>query len=177
LQAFEKNPRSWAWLHRLTVNIVLMHVRKRKLPEVSLEATLEPIEEGGPRETTAAVIAKDETSAGSNRGDRTGLKSDSRRVRIDAEKVLTQSQGVLKVLEKCANTTCLTVFRRQGDGMLFRVPRAGATSGQTSVGRKLVAMEHFWLCNECAETMTLGIDRQRKVTVIPLSPARNAVAS
>jgi len=37
------------WLHRLTVNIVLMHVRKRRVPEVSLEATLEPIEDGGPQ--------------------------------------------------------------------------------------------------------------------------------
>jgi hypothetical protein len=61
--------------------------------------------------------------------------------------------------------------------MLFRVPRAGATSGRTAVGKKLVAMEHFWLCSECAETMTLGIDRQRKIRVIPLSPVRDAVAS
>jgi RNA polymerase sigma-70 factor (ECF subfamily) len=36
------------WLHRLTVNIVLMHVRKKRLPEVSLDETLEPREEGGP---------------------------------------------------------------------------------------------------------------------------------
>ncbi len=35
------------WLHRLTVNVVLMHVRKRGLPEVSLKETLEPNEEGG----------------------------------------------------------------------------------------------------------------------------------
>jgi hypothetical protein len=121
------------------------------------------------------VIAKGETAAASNSGDRTGLKSYSRRLRIGAEKVLTQFQGVLKVLEKCANTTCLTVFRRQGDGILFRVPRA--TSGQTSGEKKLVAMEHFWLCSECAETMTLRIDLQRKVKVIPLSQVRNAVAS
>jgi RNA polymerase sigma-70 factor (ECF subfamily) len=35
------------WLHRLTVNVVLMHVRKRGLPEVSLEETMEPKEDGG----------------------------------------------------------------------------------------------------------------------------------
>jgi RNA polymerase sigma-70 factor, ECF subfamily len=35
------------WLHRLTVNVVLMHIRKRGLPEVSLDETLEPNEEGG----------------------------------------------------------------------------------------------------------------------------------
>jgi hypothetical protein len=61
--------------------------------------------------------------------------------------------------------------------MLFRVPRAGTTPGQSSARKKLVAMEHFWLCGECAETMTLGIDRQRKVRVILLSSVRNAVAS
>lgn len=37
------------WLHRLTVNIVLMRLRKRVLPEVYIEDTLEPAEDGGPR--------------------------------------------------------------------------------------------------------------------------------
>jgi RNA polymerase sigma-70 factor (ECF subfamily) len=37
------------WLHRLAVNIVLMHLRKKGLPEVSLQEALEPAEEDGPR--------------------------------------------------------------------------------------------------------------------------------
>jgi RNA polymerase sigma-70 factor, ECF subfamily len=37
------------WLHRLTVNVVLMHIRKKRLPEVSLEEVLEPHEEDGPK--------------------------------------------------------------------------------------------------------------------------------
>ena len=37
------------WLHRLTVNIVLMRLRKRVLPEVYIEDTLEPGEDGGPK--------------------------------------------------------------------------------------------------------------------------------
>jgi RNA polymerase sigma-70 factor (ECF subfamily) len=37
------------WLHRLTVNIVLMHWRKKGLMEVSLEETLEPQFEDGPK--------------------------------------------------------------------------------------------------------------------------------
>jgi Sigma-70 region 2 len=36
------------WLHRLSVNVVLMHLRKRGLTVVSLEETLEP-QEGGPK--------------------------------------------------------------------------------------------------------------------------------
>ena len=34
------------WLHRLAVNVVLMHFRKKSLPEVSLEERLEPQHDG-----------------------------------------------------------------------------------------------------------------------------------
>jgi len=37
------------WLHRLTVNVVLMHMRKKGLPVVSLDETLDPNEEDGPK--------------------------------------------------------------------------------------------------------------------------------
>jgi RNA polymerase sigma-70 factor (ECF subfamily) len=42
------------WLHRLAVNVVLMHLRKKGLPEVSLEETLEPQNEDGPRKDVGA---------------------------------------------------------------------------------------------------------------------------
>ena len=37
------------WLHRLAVNVVLMHLRKKGLPVVSLEETMESQQEDGPR--------------------------------------------------------------------------------------------------------------------------------
>jgi RNA polymerase sigma-70 factor, ECF subfamily len=37
------------WLHRLSVNIILMHWRKKGLNEVSLEETLDPQSEDGPK--------------------------------------------------------------------------------------------------------------------------------
>src|SRR5579864_4739174 len=37
------------WLHRLTVNVVLMHLRKKSLPEISLDEALEPTHDDGPR--------------------------------------------------------------------------------------------------------------------------------
>jgi RNA polymerase sigma-70 factor, ECF subfamily len=37
------------WLHRLTANVVLMRLRKRGHPEVSLDEILEPTEEDGPK--------------------------------------------------------------------------------------------------------------------------------
>lgn len=37
------------WLHRLAVNVVLMHLRKKGLPQISLEEALEPAQNDGPR--------------------------------------------------------------------------------------------------------------------------------
>ena len=50
------------WLHRLSVNVVLMHLRKKGLPEVSLEETLEPQQEDGPKRD---VGVRDHVLAGS----------------------------------------------------------------------------------------------------------------
>ena len=44
------------WLHRMTVNVVLMRLRKKSLPVASLEETTEPDEEtGGPRKDLGAL--------------------------------------------------------------------------------------------------------------------------
>ena len=42
------------WLHRLAVNVVLMHLRKKGLPEVSLEEVTEPQQEDGPKKDLGA---------------------------------------------------------------------------------------------------------------------------
>jgi RNA polymerase sigma-70 factor (ECF subfamily) len=43
------------WLHRMTVNVVLMRLRKKTLPAASLEETTEPDDEtGGPRKDIGA---------------------------------------------------------------------------------------------------------------------------
>jgi len=43
------------WLHRMTVNVVLMRLRKKSLPVTSLEETTEPDDEsGGPRKDVGA---------------------------------------------------------------------------------------------------------------------------
>src|SRR6202140_2235855 len=41
------------WLHRLSVNVVLMHLRKKSLPVVSLEETVETEEETAKKELGA----------------------------------------------------------------------------------------------------------------------------
>jgi RNA polymerase sigma-70 factor, ECF subfamily len=50
------------WLHRLSVNVVLMHLRKKGLPEVSLEESMEPQQEDGPRKD---IGTRDNVLAGS----------------------------------------------------------------------------------------------------------------
>ena len=50
------------WLHRLTVNVVLMHLRKKNIPQVSLEETLESQQEGSRRHD---VSTRDNVLAGS----------------------------------------------------------------------------------------------------------------
>ena len=42
------------WLHRLSVNVVLMHLRKKGLPQISLEEALEPTQQDGPRKDLGA---------------------------------------------------------------------------------------------------------------------------
>jgi RNA polymerase sigma-70 factor (ECF subfamily) len=66
IQTFRADSRFSTWLHRLTVNIVLMHFRKRKRSEISLDETLEPndespkpsVEFGGPDLNLNGVIAR-----------------------------------------------------------------------------------------------------------------------
>ena len=50
------------WLHRLSVNVVLMHLRRKSLPETPLEEFTEPTHEDGPRRE---IGARDQNLAGS----------------------------------------------------------------------------------------------------------------
>ncbi|HXE30486.1 MAG TPA: RNA polymerase sigma factor [Terriglobales bacterium] len=50
------------WLHRLSVNVVLMHLRRKSLPETPLEEFTEPTQEDGPRRE---IGARDQNLAGS----------------------------------------------------------------------------------------------------------------
>ena len=62
LPAFRFESAFSTWLHRLAVNVVLMHLRKKGLPEISLDEALEPQHEDGPKKD---IGARDNVLAGS----------------------------------------------------------------------------------------------------------------
>lgn len=64
------------------------------------------------------------------------------------------------MLAKCTNPGCSHVFRYFGTGKLFRLKRKQ---------RERAQMEHFWLCPDCAPSMTIAVEPDGKPVVIPRS--------
>ncbi len=55
IQTFRGESAFSTWLHRLSVNVVLMHLRKKRLPQVSLDEVVDPDEGGeGPKREIGA---------------------------------------------------------------------------------------------------------------------------
>jgi hypothetical protein len=84
------------------------------------------------------------------------------------------------MLKKCANPQCTASFMHLGQGRLFRLERnfaKVADSNLDSYKKHPAALEHIWLCDKCAGTMTVAVDRKRIVRVIPLVRTQHAAAS
>ena len=81
------------------------------------------------------------------------------------------------MISKCANPECSVPFRYLRDGKLFRVDldqlesRPAGPHGSEKTWHR---MEHFWLCGNCASTMTLVAEKGRGVIAVPLSQVRKA---
>ena len=77
------------------------------------------------------------------------------------------------MVSKCANPDCSVPFRYFHNGKLFRVETVTGlerrrTMGQDDEQRKsLRRLEFFWLCEDCAEKMTLIFNKDSGVTVRP----------
>jgi hypothetical protein len=76
------------------------------------------------------------------------------------------------MVKKCANPRCSEPFLHLAQGRLFAVRRESrspinSNSGDTSECSD--GWECFWLCDRCAETMTVAIDRKHVVRVIALA--------
>jgi len=89
------------------------------------------------------------------------------------------------MLSHCANHECGKPFLRLRDGKLFLVETDRLTKpGEHSVPPFMRArqqsrhVEHYWLCDACAEHWTLIYDRDRGVALAPLRrPAASAAAA
>ena len=79
------------------------------------------------------------------------------------------------MLFKCANPVCSKPFRRLDEGKLFQVEtehfpvssiRQSLPSRRGRVLRQHV--ERYWLCDECAASLTLTFERGHGISVTPL---------
>ena len=88
------------------------------------------------------------------------------------------------MFHKCANPECSTAFRHLREGKLFLAeneyfPQARNRSRDRRKPPPLRRMEHFWLCGQCSQQLTLAFDRERGMITVPLNslPARKAPRS
>jgi hypothetical protein len=75
------------------------------------------------------------------------------------------------MLTHCANSACVTRFRKLEDGKLFLVEVDTAeklTSQRDEPARLSRRLEHYWLCGPCASVLTLSFERERGVVAVPL---------
>jgi hypothetical protein len=71
------------------------------------------------------------------------------------------------VLSKCANPACLARFHYLHEGRIFNVDRGTVASDRNSPAIRKI--EHFWLCESCAQTLTVVL-MDGVVTTRPLRP-------
>ncbi len=81
------------------------------------------------------------------------------------------------MLSKCANSSCSTAFLYLHDGKLFRMDVADVDLASADIKKPSRRVEFFWLCNECAATMTLTFKQGIGVVATPRKIAKVATAS
>lgn len=89
-----------------------------------------------------------------------------------------------KMLSRCANETCGKPFLRLREGKLFlvetdRVMQPGKSLPPPFVRarRRQRLVEHYWLCDQCAEQWTLAYDREGGIVLMPLRRPTASTAS
>jgi hypothetical protein len=77
------------------------------------------------------------------------------------------------MVSKCANPACTEPFLYFHRGKLFRLETEGredrrrVMGDDTSLKKSTRRIEFYWLCADCAETMTLAFDRTAGISVRP----------
>ena len=60
------------------------------------------------------------------------------------------------MLSKCANPACLSRFHYLHEGRIFNIETAIVSSESNSSATRKI--EHFWLCERCAQTLTVTLE-------------------
>jgi hypothetical protein len=78
------------------------------------------------------------------------------------------------MLHKCVNPACAVRFRNLGRGKLYQIESEyleAPAPGPSPSGRRVRTVrkvERYWLCDECACSLTLTFDQSRGVVTVPL---------
>ena len=79
------------------------------------------------------------------------------------------SRGAV-VLQKCANPACCAQFRYLHQGKLFEIEieyfNSPSEADQVRLGNGRGRIERCWLCDQCADYMTLRVDRERRGVIV-----------
>jgi hypothetical protein len=78
------------------------------------------------------------------------------------ESSLQPDQEVSPVLSKCANPACLARFRYLHEGRIFNIETG--TASAESDRSPLHKIEHFWLCERCAQVFELVLENGVVIT-------------
>jgi hypothetical protein len=88
------------------------------------------------------------------------------------------------MLSKCANPKCSAPFHYLHDGRLFEVQvtsqqiEVAMQTGDAEPKKRPQKVERFWLCSKCSTTMTLAVNPENEVLLLPLKhKTRMAAAS
>lgn len=81
------------------------------------------------------------------------------------------------MLSKCLNPRCTATFQYLDQGRLFRIDfneaarkRASSGAKKNNARSKTPPIEHFWLCQKCAQAMTVALNERGEVGLIALQP-------
>ncbi len=72
------------------------------------------------------------------------------------------------MLSKCANPDCSAPFHYLREGKLFQIDNERSGPRLVTDKRPARKVEYFWLCGDCASSMTLALHRIKGVIAIPL---------
>jgi len=69
-----------------------------------------------------------------------------------------------QMVSECANPNCRKPFIYYRHGKLFSVPRAIASATRATI-------EHFWLCQSCAESMDIEVHHGGNPSLVSRQPS------